>query len=72
MKNSMPLVLGLAAVMTTGCGSEPLKRVDAFSHSPAPLELSESNARQALAAAAACGSSNFRFSPSPWISARAC
>ncbi|WP_312450005.1 MalM family protein [Stutzerimonas nitrititolerans] len=54
MKNSMPLVLGLAAVMTTGCGSEPLKRVDAFSHSPAPLELSESNARQALAAAAPC------------------
>ena len=52
MKNSMPLVLGLAAVMTTGCGSEPQKSVDPCSHSPAPLEESESNARQALAAAA--------------------
>src|SRR5690606_192200 len=44
----------LTAVLLVGCGSEPLKRVDALSHSPAPLELSESSARQALAAASPC------------------
>lgn len=54
MRNLGISVLGLAALLVTGCGSEPLKRVDALSHSPAPLELSESSARQALAAAPPC------------------
>lgn len=47
-------LLALAAAVVAGCGSEPLRRVDALTPTPAPLEVSEHTARQALAAAPIC------------------
>ncbi len=46
--------LALLTVLLTGCASEPLRRIDALSASPAPLQTSAGSAEQALAAAPSC------------------
>src|SRR5690606_4944660 len=48
------LAAGLIALALAGCGSEPLRRVDALAASPAPLQGSVEQARAALAAAPIC------------------
>ncbi|MCP9338597.1 MalM family protein [Stutzerimonas xanthomarina] len=60
-------LLGLAVTLAAGCGSEPLRRVDALTHTPAPLEQSASTARQALANASICCDTiaDFPFHPLP-------
>lgn len=60
-------LLGLAALLAAGCGSEPLRRVDALAHTPAPLEQSVTSARQALADAPICcdAIADFPFQPVP-------
>ncbi|WP_417781419.1 MalM family protein [Stutzerimonas xanthomarina] len=60
-------LLGLAITLAAGCGSEPLRRVDALTHTPAPLEQSASTARQALANASICCDTiaDFPFHPLP-------
>jgi maltose operon protein len=45
---------GLLALALAGCSSEPLRRVDAFTTSPAPLQRSVEQARYALAATPNC------------------
>jgi maltose operon protein len=47
-------LLGLTVLLVTGCSSEPLRRVDALAHTPAPLEQSVTSARQTLADAPIC------------------
>lgn len=47
-------LLGFAITLAAGCGSEPLRRVDALTHTPAPLDQPASTARQALANASIC------------------
>jgi maltose operon protein len=54
MSNIRFSLLGFAALLAAGCGSEPLRRVDALAHTPAPLEQSVTSARQALADASIC------------------
>ncbi len=46
--------LALLTVLLTGCASEPLRRIDALSASPAPLQTSAGSAEQALATAPSC------------------
>ena len=67
MSNLRFPLLGLAVVLVTGCGSDPLRRVDALAHTPAPLELSMTDARQALASAPICCDAieNLPFQPIP-------
>lgn len=48
------LAAGLIALALAGCGSEPLRRVDALATSPKPLERPIEQARAALAAAPSC------------------
>ena len=48
------LTAGLLALALAGCSSEPLRRVDALSASPKPLEQPIEQARNALAAAPLC------------------
>ncbi len=60
-------LLGLAVTLAAGCGSEPLRRVDALTHTPAPLELPAGSARQVLAEAPICCDTiaDFPFQPLP-------
>jgi maltose operon protein len=51
------LAAGLAALTVAGCSSEPLRRVDALTATPAPLQRSVEQSRDALAAAPTCCSS---------------
>jgi len=51
------LAAGLAALTVAGCSSEPLRRVDALTTSPKPLEQPIRQARSALTAAPTCCSS---------------
>jgi maltose operon protein len=51
------LAAGLAALTVAGCSSEPLRRVDALTATPAPLQRSGEQSRDALAAAPTCCSS---------------
>lgn len=46
--------LALATALAAGCGSEPLRRVDALTPTPAPLEMPQETAREALAQAPIC------------------
>ena len=48
------LTAGLLALALAGCSSEPLRRVDALTTSPKPLERPIGQARSALAAAPTC------------------
>ncbi len=48
------LTAGLMTLALTGCGSEPLRRVDALTTSPKPLERPIEQARSALAATPTC------------------
>ncbi len=48
------LTAGLLALALAGCSSEPLRRVDALTTSPKPLEQPIGQARSALAAAPTC------------------
>lgn len=48
------LTAGLLALALAGCSSEPLRRVDALTASPKPLERPIEQARSALAAAPTC------------------
>ncbi|WP_312966454.1 MalM family protein [Stutzerimonas kunmingensis] len=48
------LTAGLLALALAGCSSEPLRRVDALTASPKPLEQPIGQARSALAAAPTC------------------
>ncbi|WP_415845289.1 MalM family protein [Stutzerimonas zhaodongensis] len=65
MNNPKFSLLGLAMLMVAGCGSEPLRRVDALAQTPAPLEMPIGTARQALAQAPICCDAikNFPFQP---------
>ncbi|KJH79947.1 MalM family protein [Stutzerimonas stutzeri] len=67
MSNLRLPLLGLAVLLTAGCGSDPLRRVDALAHTPAPLEQSVTSARQALADASICcdAIADFPFQPIP-------
>ncbi|WP_413043332.1 MalM family protein [Pseudomonas sp. YJ42] len=67
MSNLRFPLLGLAVLLTAGCGSDPLRRVDALAHTPAPLEQSITSARQALADASICcdAIADFPFQPIP-------
>ncbi|AHL74939.1 maltose operon protein [Stutzerimonas stutzeri] len=67
MSNLRFSLLGLAVLLVAGCGSDPLRRVDALAHTPAPLEQSVSSARQALADASICcdAIADFPFQPIP-------
>ncbi|WP_222911354.1 MalM family protein [Pseudomonas sp. DNDY-54] len=60
-------LLGLAMLMVAGCGSDPLRRVDALAQTPAPLETPISTARQVLADAPVCCDAikAFPFQPIP-------
>lgn len=57
MHRMLFLAAGLAALTVAGCSSEPLRRVDALTATPAPLQHSVEQARDALAAAPTCCSS---------------
>jgi len=67
MSNLRLPLLGLAVLLTAGCGSDPLRWVDALAHTPAPLEQSVTSARQALADASICcdAIADFLFQPIP-------
>lgn len=67
MKTLRLPLLGLAALLATGCGSDPLRRVDALAQTPPPLEMPISTARQALADAPVCCDAikAFPFQPIP-------
>ena len=67
MKTLRLSLLGLAALLATGCGGDPLRRVDALAQTPAPLEMPIGTARQALADAPICcdAISTFTFQPIP-------
>lgn len=67
MSNLRLPLLGLAVLLIAGCGSDPLRRVDALAHTPAPLEQSVTSARQALADASICcdAIADFPFQPIP-------
>jgi maltose operon protein len=54
MSNLRFPLLSLAVLLVAGCSSDPLRRVDALAHTPAPLEQSVTSARQALADAPIC------------------
>lgn len=59
--------IALLGLLLAGCAGEPLRRVDALTQTPAPLQTSQQDALHALAAAAPCcaGLQQLPYTPIP-------